>query len=405
MTSVAIKNASNDTIQRSQYANDACKNLQVITNATIVLKDKMMTGTVVFENGKIVDLTSTQSTVKGVIDFEGDYLIPGLVELHTDNLEKHFMPRPKVMWPAQQAVIAHDAQLASSGITTVFDAVSVGEVSDKSQRVANLKPMLQAVHDAQVNGLMRSEHFVHLRCELSYPGMMGLFNELIELPAVHLASLMDHAPGQRQFTDLSYYKTYYQGKFGFGAEELEDFMAKQIRNSEQFSEVHRKAVVAECKKRNIPMASHDDATLAHIEEAVGLDVVMAEFPTTKEAAHAAHNKGMGVLMGAPNVVRGGSHSGNIAAHELASEGVLDILSSDYCPASLLHAAFILADKKDNDYDLAKAIETVSYYPAKFSGLNDRGEIAVGKRADMLRVCKAGGAPFIKHVWREGMSVF
>lgn len=396
-------------MKTANYSHSQDKQKKHFINASIVLKDEVVKGSVTLENGNITDISTGVSSLADnnadIIDFEGDYLIPGLVELHTDNLEKHFMPRPKVIWPAQPAVIAHDAQLIASGITTVFDAVSVGEVSDKSQRVANLKPMLQAVHDAQEAGLMRAEHFVHLRCELSYPKMMDLFHELVELPEVHLASLMDHSPGQRQFTSLDYYKVYYQGKFGFSDAELEKFMAEQIQNSKNHSDKHRQAVVAICKEKNIPLASHDDATTAHVAEATELGVVMAEFPTTKEAAHASHKAGMGVLMGAPNVVRGGSHSGNIAAHELASEGVLDILSSDYCPTSMLHAAFILAKRDDNDYDLAKAIETVSYYPAKFANLPDRGEIAKGKRADLLRVKVINDLPYIKRVWREGVLVF
>lgn len=404
MSSNAINTKPNP--KTTGYADSTQATKTTFINANIVLKDKVIQGSLSMQDGKITAISEKNvAETEHTIDCAGDYLIPGLVELHTDNLEKHFMPRPKVIWPAQPAVIAHDAQLIASGITTVFDAVSVGEVSDKSKRVANLKPMLQAVHDAQENGLMRAEHFVHLRCELSYPKMMDLFNELVQLPEVHLVSLMDHSPGQRQFTSLDYYRVYYQGKFGLNNDELEKFMAEQIENSKTYSDKHRKAVVDICKTKNIPLASHDDATTAHVDEAEELGVVMAEFPTTKEAAHASHQAGMGVLMGAPNVVRGGSHSGNIAAHVLATEGVLDILSSDYCPTSLLHAAFILANRDDNDYDLARAIETVSYFPAKFTGLTDRGELAKGKRADILRVAVNNDQPYLKRVWREGVLVF
>lgn len=377
----------------------------VLTNARVVLKDEIVEGSVLMRDGQFTDISSSASSLPQAYDCQGDYLLPGLIELHTDNLEKHFMPRPKVLWPGQPATVAHDAQLIAAGITTVFDAVAVGEVSEKSQRVANLKPMLEAVHNTQEAGLLRAEHFVHLRCELCYPKMLDMFTELLELPEVHMVSLMDHSPGQRQFVDTTYYRIYYKGKLGFSDAEIDEFMTEQKANSAQYSDAQRKAVVQLCQNKGIPLASHDDATEEHVAEAAEQGVTMAEFPTTKVAARASHAAGMGVLMGAPNVVRGGSHSGNIAAHELATENVLDILSSDYCPTSLLHAAFVLTEREDNDYDLPKAVRTVSYNPAQSAKLPDRGEIAVGKRADIIRVEAMGGYPIVKRVWSKGNMVF
>ena len=158
-----------------------------------------------------------------------------------------------------------------------------------------------------------------------------------------------------------------------------------------------------CAERGITVASHDDATLDHVAEAVRFGVRLAEFPTSIEAAQASHKAGMSVLMGAPNVVRGGSHSGNIAASDLARAGVLDVLSSDYVPFSLIQAPFVLADEID-ELDLATAIRLVTSTPAKTVGLDDRGSLAAGKRADLVRVRRDSGIPVVREVWRQGQRV-
>nr|AHG53031.1 COG3454 Metal-dependent hydrolase involved in phosphonate metabolism [uncultured bacterium B3TF_MPn1] len=376
----------------------------VLTNATIVLPDEVVHGTVTLKNGQIEDVSETLSSVPSAFDCEKQYLIPGLVELHTDNLEKHFVPRPKVTWPGQPAVIAHDSQLIASGITTVFDAIALGDVNENSQRLENLQLMIDALKQASTDGLFRAEHMLHLRCEVCHEDVLNLFEDLIETPEVHLVSLMDHSPGQRQFTNMDKYRTYYQGKYHFNSDELERFIEKQKGNSLQYSDKHRRGIVDICNKLNIPMASHDDATQAHVEESARMGMRIAEFPTTEVAASLSHEKGMAVMMGAPNVVRGGSHSGNIAAHELARIGVLDILSSDYCPASILHAAFVLKNL-ENDHDISSAINTVSRNPAKAAKLNDRGEISIGKRADLVLVKEVNDFPLVSHVWSQGVRCF
>ena len=151
------------------------------------------------------------------------------------------------------------------------------------------------------------------------------------------------------------------------------------------------------------MASHDDATAAHVDESHALGMEIAEFPTTEEAASLSHQKGLKVLMGAPNVVRGGSHSSNISAHFLAQLGLLDILSSDYYPSSLLQAAFMLTQEHIG-YSLPQAIRTVSKNPAESVHLHDRGEIAIGKIADLVQV-KHTVLPMVQQVWKQGKRVF
>lgn len=377
----------------------------VFTNARVVLADTVLeAGTVVTDaDGHIREVTSGKSRAPGAVDCEEDFLIPGLIELHTDNLEKHATPRPKADWPAVPAAIAHDSQLAISGITTVFDAIALGAVMEDSERIEKLMTMVEGITRARERNLLRADHLLHLRCEVSYPDLLQLFDPLVTHPLLKLVSVMDHTPGQRQFVHEEQYRIYYMGKYGLSEGEMADFTAARKKDSERFSAKHRRHVVAVCKERDIGLASHDDATAAHVEEAVEDGMSIAEFPTTIEAAKASHKAGLKVMMGGPNLVRGGSHSGNVSACDLAALDVLDIVSSDYIPSSMLHAAFKLNNEQPG-FDLPKAIRAISKTPADAAGLHDRGEIAVGKRADLVHVRHTPDQPLVRGVWRSACRV-
>ncbi len=373
----------------------------VFTNARIVLEDSIVTGSIQIRDGKIADISEGSAEVGE--DFEGDYLIPGLVELHTDHLEQHYSPRPGVRWNATAAIQAHDAQIASSGITTVFDCLRMGSDEDGGFEQGEMRAMADAIQAAERQGRLRSEHLIHLRCEVSADNVLDHFADFANDPYVRLVSLMDHAPGQRQFQTMDQYIFYYQKKRGLSDEAFKIFIDKRVEESERNSTPHRIAIAKVCADNGITVASHDDATLAHVDEAIGNGVKLAEFPTSLDAAKASHQAGMSVLMGAPNIVRGKSHSGNIAARDLAEKDVLDVLSSDYVPLSLLYAPFILADEVDS-ISLPKAIAMVSATPARTVGLDDRGRIATGLRADLVRVHRPEGVPVARAVWREGRRV-
>jgi len=225
---------------------------------------------------------------------------------------------------------------------------------------------------------------------------------MIDHKLLRLISLMDHTPGQRQFASIEKYYQYYQGKFGYTDAEMADYVAEKTEMNRLYAYANRRELAALARSRGLRQASHDDATFAHVEEAMELGVTIAEFPTTPEAAAAAHEHGMAVVMGAPNVVRGGSHSGNMSARDLAAAGQLDILSSDYAPVSLLHAAFLL--HQTIDLPLPEAVAKVSLNPAQALGLGDRGELAAGKRADLARVRIVDGLPLARQVWRAGERV-
>ncbi|MEB2325292.1 MAG: alpha-D-ribose 1-methylphosphonate 5-triphosphate diphosphatase [Pseudomonas sp.] len=377
---------------------------QILSNARLVLADQVFHGSLLIRDGLIADIAAGTSSLPQAQDLDGALLLPGLIELHTDNLEKHMSPRPGVDWPSASAVLTHDAQIVAAGITTVFDALSIGDINPKGKRMQQLGVMLEAIAAAEAAGQTRAEHRLHLRCEVSHPQCLELFRELVEQPLVQLVSVMDHAPGQRQFARMEKYREYYMGKYHLSPAEMDTFVSEQLANSARHSDQQRAAIVDICRSRELALASHDDATLDHVEESAGYGMAIAEFPTTFEAAEASHARGLKVLMGAPNIVRGGSHSGNIAAADLAQRGVLDILSSDYYPASLLQAALGLAEQ-DNGYDLPRAIATISLAPARAAGLDDRGEIAVGLRADLVQAQVHKGQPVIGQVWRQGRRVF
>ena len=377
----------------------------IINNVKLILEDEVINGSLEVQDGRISAFAESQSRLAEAIDGDGGWLLPGLIELHTDNLDKFFTPRPKVDWPAHSAMSSHDALMVASGITTVLDAVAIGDVRDGGDRLENLEKMINAVEETQKRGLNRAEHRLHLRCELPHHTTLPLFEKLVGREPVSMVSLMDHSPGQRQYADRSKYRDYYQGKYHLTNEEMDKFEEEQMALAAAWSQPNRQRIAAICRERNIALASHDDATCEHVLESRQLGSVIAEFPTTIAAAQASRQHGMNVLMGAPNIVRGGSHSGNVAAHHLAASGLLDILSSDYYPASLLDAAFRIADDEGNAFTLAQAIRLVSKNPAQALGLHDRGAIAEGKRADLVLARRHGEHIHIDHVWRQGKRVF
>jgi alpha-D-ribose 1-methylphosphonate 5-triphosphate diphosphatase len=375
----------------------------VLTNGRIVTADAAFDGTVVVRDGCIVEVARGRSHAAGAVDLEGDTLVPGLVELHTDNMEKHFAPRPGVKWPALSAVMVHDTQVAAAGITTVFDSLSLGDVRGDTDRVQNRTRMVEAICETSARRMTRAEHRLHLRCEVTPDDAVEAVDRWIDLPLVGLMSVNDHTPGQRQFLDPDKLKHYYMGKFLMTEQQFRDFHARSTELHERNAARHRHEIVSRAQARALPLASHDDATREHVQEAVRNGMTIAEFPTTWEAAEASREAGLAVLVGAPNLVLGGSHSGNIAAIDLIRAGQAGILSSDYVPASLIEGVFKLPDS-DAGIDLPHAVRLASLNPARAVGLNDRGEIAADKRADLVRVRLMGDAPVVRAVWREGERV-
>jgi alpha-D-ribose 1-methylphosphonate 5-triphosphate diphosphatase len=376
----------------------------ILANARVVLADAVIErGWVAIADGRIAEIGEGTPPERGD-DLAGDLLIPGLVELHTDHLEAHYVPRPKVHWDPMAAVVSYDAQLATSGITTVLDSVRIWREAGIQEVDGQHDVLSDAIAAARDADLLRADHFLHLRCEVPMPDVIADTEKMVGRRDVRLMSLMDHTPGQRQFRDETKLRAYYRGKKGGLTDaELDEMFELRRRYQAAHAEPNRRGLVDLARRRGIPLASHDDTIPEHVTEAIDDRVAIAEFPTTAEAAEALHAAGIKVLMGAPNLVRGGSHSGNVATADLAAAGVLDIMSSDYVPSALLLGALRLPDAVPT-FDLPAAVRTVSRTPAHAVGLTDRGEIAVGKRADLVRVYTRAGTSTARSVWRAGRRV-
>ena len=377
------------------------------TNARLVLADEVVQGSLLCQSGTIRAIDQGYSAALGAIDLQGDYLMPGMVEVHTDNFERHLMPRPKVRWDDAPALLAHDAEIAAAGITTVLDALGVGESDPDSVRGSEWDSVLQCLREFSARGVLRADHLLHVRCELPAPNTLELFAPFIDNPMVRMVSLMDHTPGQRQWENIEHAWIYFTGKKGWSQAKFEERVAQSKEHQARYAQPHRSYFTAYCKQHGIALASHDDTTVAHVEEAFAEGATVSEFPTTIAAAQAARARNMATIMGGPNVVRGGSHSGNVSAIELARLGLVDILSSDYVPGSLLSAVVRLTETAG--LSLPQAVALVSHKPAQSIGLLDRGAIAQGLRGDLVQVRMTALAdgrqqPVVRAVWRGGVRV-
>lgn len=375
----------------------------IITNAKIVTATEEFIGTMTLEDGLIQSIAKGNTSLPNAQDWNGEWLLPGLVEVHTDNLEKHLIPRPGVVWNAHSATVMHDALCAAAGILTVLDSVVIGDMDQGGARSQTQHISIAALHACRAEGLLRVEHLLHLRCEVSAPDIVEVFEQYADDSLLELVSVMDHTPGQRQWRDLSKYRRYSERYGSFSDAEYADIVAERIEHQQRYAIPNRAAIIAASHTRHLPLASHDDTLVEHIEEASAEGIAISEFPTTVAAAKAARAAGMSIVMGGPNLVQGGSHSGNVSASELARLDLLDIFSSDYVPASLLQSAFMLRNQAG--WSLPKAINTVSRNPAHAIGMHDRGEIAVGLRADFLRVRMSTEMAIVRGAWSRGERAF
>lgn len=377
-------------------------NETVLTNARIVTAGAVIEGSLLVRDGRIAEIGEGRSRAPGAVDLDGDWLLPGLVELHTDNLERQFTPRPGVRWPADAAMLTHDAQVAAAGITTVCDAVCVGFYGGKSDRLEYLSLSIGVLNRARAAKALKAEHFLHLRLEITDPQMLDLFEPLKDEESLRLVSFMDHTPGQRQWRDIDKYRTFHLGRDVKTEAEFQAMMARRVQEQQDYAQRHREAVLRMLEGHKAVRASHDDTTPEHVAEAKACGCTISEFPTTVAAAEAARAAQMRIVMGAPNLVIGGSHSGNVSAGELVEAELLDAFSSDYVPSSLVQSIFLLRDRFG--IAMPDAIAPVTRNPAAMLGLEDRGRIEPGLRADLIRVREVGAAPTVAAVWREGERI-
>jgi alpha-D-ribose 1-methylphosphonate 5-triphosphate diphosphatase len=373
----------------------------ILTNLILVLPDETVFGTVVLHGQVIADIQAGQSQAARAIDCGGDTIIPGVVDLHTDNLERQVQPRSLARWPSRSAMVAHDAQCAAAGVTTVLDALCLGDLGFDKERIKTFQDGvvdLDALTDA---GLLKSDHFLHLRCEVPAADMLELFDPVADHPLVRMISLMDHSPGVGQYANMDFYrKLRRQG--GLDEATVERRIAEIQDQRARLRDPNRKALLDRIRGTSIALASHDDRTEEEINENAADGIGISEFPVTMEAATAAKRAGMQVIAGAPNIVRGGSHSGNVNAVDLLRAGAVDAFASDYVPPSLVEAAFQCA--REEGISLPAAVAMISDHPAQMSGLPDRGRLETGLRADLVRVRLHGTLPIVRQVWRAGERV-
>ncbi|NVO57058.1 alpha-D-ribose 1-methylphosphonate 5-triphosphate diphosphatase [Rhodobacteraceae bacterium B1Z28] len=374
----------------------------ILANATLVLPGETVRGSIRIEGESIAEINTGASVPAGAIDCEGNYVSPGLVELHTDNLERHIQPRPNVHWPHAAAILAHDAELAGTGITTVFDAMRVGSIPSGAARYGKYaRGLSRDLWQLREQDALKISHFLHLRAEVCSETLIDELDEFDPEDRVGLVSIMDHTPGQRQFRDMAKFEAYLKGKYAMDDDTFLQHVAQLKALRDRNGELHEIETVKAAHRLGAVLASHDDTTEDQVRISAGHGIRLAEFPTTVEAAYACHDYGIKVMMGAPNMIRGGSHSGNVAARELAERGHLDIMSSDYVPSALLLSAAMLGEMWG---DIARGLQTVTLTPAQAAGLRDRGELRAGARADLIRFRMRAGIPALNAVWSRGRRV-
>ncbi len=372
-----------------------------LTNAKLVLPDAVVPGTVTVRDGVITLVESGRVTHPGALDLDGDYLIPGVVDLHTDNLERQVQPRTNARWPSRSALVAHDAQCAAAGVTTVLDALCLGNLGFEKDRVRTFREGVADLDALEDTGLLKAEHFLHLRCELPAPDMLELIEPVARHGRARMVSLMDHSPGVGQYADLVRYRAL-RLKEGTSEEHVDRHIVFLQEQRERLRQPNRRALLDLVAGLGIALASHDDRTAEEIAENAADGIRISEFPVTMLAARAAKAVGMEVIAGAPNIVRGGSHSGNVSAAELVRAEAVDAFASDYVPASLVEATFQCV--RETGITLPHAVALVTDHPARMAGLADRGRIAEGLRADLVRVRLHEELPIVRQVWRAGERV-
>ncbi|APH54400.1 PhnM protein [Granulibacter bethesdensis] len=373
----------------------------VLTNARIVLPDHVVETSITIADGLISSIGSDSSFGKEGEDMGGDLLIPGLIDLHTDNLERQVLPRQNARFPSLSAFLAHDAQCIAAGITTVFDSLCLGNLGFEEDRMRTCQDGVKDLDTLAAGNMLKAEHFLHLRCEMPAPDTLDMLRPLADHPRLKLASLMDHVPGHGQYSDLTRYRALLHSD-GYSVEETENQIERAQARRSTLRRPNRDAILDLLRPRGVALASHDDRTEEEIAENAADGVKISEFPVSLVAAQAARAAGMTIIGGAPNVVRGGSHSGNVSVATLLQNGLIDALASDYVPFAMLEAAFMAASIAS--LDLPAAIRLVTEAPAIMTGLHDRGRIAPGLRADLVRVHVHLGIPVVRAVWRQGKRV-
>jgi alpha-D-ribose 1-methylphosphonate 5-triphosphate diphosphatase len=371
-----------------------------LTHARIVLPDAILENSaLLIEDGFITAIEPEFVTGCPVVDLQGQTLMPGMIDVHCDAIEKEAEPRSRVLFPLDFACAQADRRNAVAGITTPYHAVSFANNKHGVRNNETAAAMIRAMAAFRQHSLV--DNRIHCRYEITDAVAMPVVAALIEEGVVQLVSVMDHSPGQGQFKSLEIYLDYQMRNHGVSLEQAHAAARAKLDNQEGALE-RVEYLVGLAQRIGIPTASHDDDSVHRIASMHALGVSMSEFPINIETAQAAIDCGLPTVLGAPNVLRGGSQSGSMRAIDAIEAGVASCLCSDYQPSSLIAAAFAVADL--SDLSLPQAIALVTANPARACGLQDRGTIALGKRADLISVVRVGRQPLVSHVWSAGRLV-
>lgn len=371
-----------------------------LTSAQVMLENETLNdAAVLIANGHIVAINPASSAGAQEINLSGHTLMPGMIDLHCDALEKEAEPRPGVHFPFDFACAQADKRNAAAGITTIYHALSFANAELGVRNNNTAAELARAVHAWQEHALV--DNRVHARYEITDPTAPDILNELLGLDEIHLMSFMDHTPGQGQFKSIDAYRDFLSRTYKKDAAEFEILLANKLAQGE--GAVARMEQLAQhARELGIPLASHDDDRPEKVDVVKKLGVSVSEFPINLETAQAARAAGLATLFGAPNILRGKSQSGSMRALDAVKAGVADCLCGDYSPAALLPAVLKLPELAG--IKLHEAVALVTCNPARAVGLKDRGVIAAGKRADLLAVRHLGGLPQVSRVWSEGLQV-
>ncbi|GAB5494239.1 MAG: alpha-D-ribose 1-methylphosphonate 5-triphosphate diphosphatase [Phototrophicaceae bacterium] len=381
-----------------------------LSNLKIVLSDTTLEhGSIRIEDGLIVEIIEGKAPIP-VPNLHGLTLIPGLIDLHGDMLERDVQPRPTARFPTEIGLLELDKRLAGAGITTAYAAISFAWRGNDLRSQESATEMIKTLN--RLNDKTLVDMYVHARFEVTNPSTGPILNELLEQKLVQLVSIMDHTPGQGQYGDIDRYLNFMHKWLGVDIKSLgtskEEILEKMKNNIVEQAEAPRdwdvvRSVIDTALKHNIPVASHDDDTIEKVAEQADLGVSISEFPVSKEAAQAAKDNGMWVIMGSPNAYRGRSTSDNLSAMDAINNGLVDILATDYYPAAMLHTAFKLY--RDNIMPLHESIKLVSTNAAAAMQLNDRGRIEVGYSADLILVQENTKFPQVRGTFRKGQPIY
>ncbi|MES9927756.1 MAG: alpha-D-ribose 1-methylphosphonate 5-triphosphate diphosphatase [Candidatus Thiodiazotropha sp. 6PDIVS] len=372
-----------------------------LTHARVVLPDDILNDVALIIEDGIISAIDPQSTAADeIIDLDGKLLMPGMIDLHCDALEKEVEPRPNVHFPLDFACAQADKRNAAAGITTVYHALSFAndELGVRNNEFA--AQIARAVHEWKPHGLV--DNRVHCRYEITDESGLAILKELLQEQSMHLISMMDHTPGQGQFKDMAAYQDYLTRTYKKTADEVTVIVERKLEAATgAFQRMVELADAAHSAE--ISVASHDDDSIERISTMSDIGADISEFPINLEAALAAKEAGMSTIFGAPNILRGKSQSGSMKAIDAIHHQVADCLCADYAPATLIVAVIRISEF--TDLNLPEALRLVTANPAKAAKLSDRGTIEVGKRADLIAMSEPGGLPQITDVWVHGKAAY